>query len=219
MVTRHSANPLLKPSDLRPTRPDFEIVCLLNPGVFRYEGKIWLIVRVAERPIQTTEGVLRIAYLENGRAEALKSPPTIPAWISPIRGKFVLMAEPIFRRLSHLRLLYSEDGVHFVDSGKPILQGETELETFGIEDCRVASFEDGRFLLTYTAVSAHGYGVGLRITRDWETFENLGMIISPSNKDCAIFEEKVNDKYVCLHRPSGVIVWRATSYGSAGHQI
>ncbi len=42
------------------------------------------------------------------------------------------------------------------------------------------------------------------------------MIISPSNKDAAIFDRKVDGKYVCLHRPSGVIVggnyiWLASS--------
>ena len=28
------------------------IECLLNPGVFRFDGKIWLLLRVAERPEQ-----------------------------------------------------------------------------------------------------------------------------------------------------------------------
>lgn len=206
MVIRHPANPLLKPADLRPTRPDFEIACLLNPGVFRFAEKIWLVVRVAERPIQTSEEVLRIAYLENGKVAALEVATNDPELDLSDPREIRFNGRTYLSTLSHLRLLSSEDGVNFVDSGKPILQGETELETFGIEDCRVASFEDGRFLLTYTAVSAHGYGVGLRVTRDWETFENLGIIIAPSNKDCAIFEEKVSGQYVCLHRPSGVIV-------------
>lgn len=206
MVQRHPSNPLIQPADLRPTRPDFEILCLLNPGVFRFESKIWLIVRVAERPIQTNEKILRVAYLENGRVEAIDIATDDPGLDLSDPREIRYNGRTYLSTLSHLRLLSSEDGVNFVDSGKPILQGDTELETFGIEDCRVATFEDGRFLLTYTAVSAHGYGVGLRVTRDWESFENFGMIISPSNKDCAIFEEKVGGQYVCLHRPSGVIV-------------
>lgn len=205
MVTRHPSNPLLKPADLTPTRPDFEIVCLLNPGVFRFEGKTWLIVRVAERPIKT-EGKLRIAVLNEGQIEILEIDETDPALDLSDPREIRYLGRTYLSTLSHLRLLNSDDGVNFHETGRPILHGENPLESFGIEDCRVATFEDGRFLLTYTAVSDSGYGVGLRVTRDWQSFENLGMIISPSNKDCAIFEEKVNDQYVCLHRPSGVIV-------------
>lgn len=42
------------------------------------------------------------------------------------------------------------------------------------------------------------------------------MIFPPHNKDCAIFEEKVNDKFYALHRPSSVeiggnFIWLAES--------
>jgi len=42
------------------------------------------------------------------------------------------------------------------------------------------------------------------------------MIIPPHNKDCALFTEKVNGKYYCLHRPSGIeiggnFMWVASS--------
>ena len=49
---RFTQNPLLSPSDLKPGIEGMEIVCLLNPGVFQFEGKIWLLLRVAERPKQ-----------------------------------------------------------------------------------------------------------------------------------------------------------------------
>jgi predicted GH43/DUF377 family glycosyl hydrolase len=70
--------------------------------------------------------------------------------------------------------------------------------------------------LTFTAVSGHGVGVGMRTTKDWKTFEKHGMIIPPHNKDCAIFEEKINGKYYALHRPSSVdlggnYIWLAES--------
>ncbi len=42
------------------------------------------------------------------------------------------------------------------------------------------------------------------------------MILPPANKDCAIFEEKINGKYYALHRPSspqlgGNYIWVAES--------
>jgi beta-1,2-mannobiose phosphorylase / 1,2-beta-oligomannan phosphorylase len=42
------------------------------------------------------------------------------------------------------------------------------------------------------------------------------MIFSPHNKDCALFEQKINGKFYCLHRPSsteigGNYIWLAQS--------
>ncbi|HRJ71983.1 MAG TPA: glycoside hydrolase family 130 protein [Terrimicrobiaceae bacterium] len=206
MVTRHPANPLLKPSDLAPSGPDLEIVCLLNPGIFRFAGRIWMIVRVAERPVKIP-GKIRIAIREHGDLRVLEWNETDPDLDLSDPREIRHKGRAFLSTLSHLRLLQSTDGVHFAETGEhPPLHGEGRAEAFGIEDCRVASLEDGRFLLTYTAVSADGYGVGLRVTRDWRTFENLGMILPPANKDCAIFDEQIGGRYACLHRPSGVIV-------------
>ena len=52
IAKRFHQNPLLKPSDLQPGIEGMEITCFLNPGVFRFDGKIWLLLRVAERPVQ-----------------------------------------------------------------------------------------------------------------------------------------------------------------------
>jgi beta-1,2-mannobiose phosphorylase / 1,2-beta-oligomannan phosphorylase len=52
LAHRFPLNPLLRPSDVRPSRSDFKVECLLNPGVFRFEDMTWLVVRVAERPGQ-----------------------------------------------------------------------------------------------------------------------------------------------------------------------
>ena len=89
------------------------------------------------------------------------------------------------------------------------------METFGIEDCRVAKI-DSTFYLTYTQVSRHGVGVGLRTTRDWKEFVHEGMIFPPHNKDCALFQERIGGKYYALHRPSspelgGNYIWLAES--------
>lgn len=94
--------------------------------------------------------------------------------------------------------------------------GNGVLETYGIEDCRVSLMNDV-FNLTYTQVSENGVGVGLMQTYDWKTFDRIGMILPPHNKDCALFEEKIDDKYFCFHRPSGIdlggnFIWIASSF-------
>ena len=53
---RFAQNPLLRPADLKPGISTMQIVFLLNPGVFQFDNKIWLFLRVAERSLQV-EGV------------------------------------------------------------------------------------------------------------------------------------------------------------------
>ena len=97
----------------------------------------------------------------------------------------------------------------------PPLTGEGNQEAYGIEDCRVTQI-DNAYYLTYTAASAYGVGVGLRSTTDWRSVKNHGMIFTAHNKDCAIFNEKINGMYYALHRPSskeigGNYIWTAES--------
>ena len=191
------------------------VECLLNPGVFRFDGFVWLIVRVAERPKQV-EGKISFPILKDGMVEILSFDLQDPLLDTSDPREPQYDGETYLSTLSHLQLFKSADGAHFEHAGLAPLVGEGELESYGIEDCRVASMDDGEFLLTYTATSASGYGVGLRRTRDWQQIEHAGMILPPANKDCAIFESKVADQYVCFHRPSGVglggnYIWLAYS--------
>ena len=118
--------------------------------------------------------------------------------------------------LSYLRPVCSDDDVHFYEdpSMRPIF-GKGFQESFGIEDCRVATMEDG-FWLTFTEVSPVAVGVGLIHTKDFQTLEREGMIFPPHNKDCALFEEKIGGKWYAFHRPSspelgGNYIWVAES--------
>ena len=204
IAKRFAENPLLSPTDLPPSREGLEITCLLNPGVFQFEGKTWLIVRVAERPKQK-ENIISFPILtETGAIEIIEIPMDDPELDASDARVINYKGVDYLTTLSHLRLLCSEDGHQFYEpENYPPLVGEGMLETFGIEDCRVALL-DGTYYLTFTSVSPNGVGVGLRTTTDWKNFEKHGMILPPHNKDCAIFEEKINGMYYALHRPSSV---------------
>ena len=52
LAKRFPQNPILKPTDVRPSIPGMKVECLLNPGVFRFQNRTWLLLRVAERPEQ-----------------------------------------------------------------------------------------------------------------------------------------------------------------------
>jgi predicted GH43/DUF377 family glycosyl hydrolase len=216
IANRNKLNPLIRPKDLRPSTEDMIIECILNPGVFEFRGKIGLLVRVAERTKQK-EGVVSVPiYNANGQVEILDFNSDDPKLDASDARVINYNGVDYLTTISHLRLLFSDDGTTFYERDKyPSLFGIGEYESYGIEDCRVSKVKDV-YYLTYTMVSVNGVGVGLRTTLDWINYENHGMIFSPHNKDCAIFEEQINGKFFALHRPSspelgGNYIWLAES--------
>jgi len=216
IARRFAQNPLLRPVDLPPSIEGMQIACLLNPGVFTFNNKIWMLIRVAERPVQK-EGVISFPILkEDGGMEIMEIKKDDPDLKADDARVINYKGADYLTTLSHLRLVNSDDGTHFNEAdGYPVLFGSGMLETFGIEDCRVSKL-DGTYYLTYTAVSENGVAVGLRTTTNWKDFDRHGVIIPPHNKDCAIFEEKINGKYYAFHRPSSVeiggnFIWLASS--------
>jgi beta-1,2-mannobiose phosphorylase / 1,2-beta-oligomannan phosphorylase len=216
IAKRFAENPLLSPADLKASNDGLEITCLLNPGVFQYEGKTWLIVRVAERPQQKENSISFPILTATGATKIIEIPKDDPALKATDARVINYKGVDYLTTLSHLRLLCSDDGKRFYEPpGYSALVGEGTLQTFGIEDCRVTHLEN-KYWLTFTAVSDNGVGVGLRTTSNWKNFQSHGMILPPHNKDCAIFEERINGLYYALHRPSSVdiggnYIWLASS--------
>ena len=216
LTERFPRNPLLRPADLKPSRPDWQIECLLNPGVFYFDERTWLLVRVAERPKQRPGFISFPILSEDGEARILEFALDDP--LLDVSDPRILRYHGVhyLTTLSHLRLMSSEDGISFSESkDNPLLHGLGPCETFGIEDCRVSRL-NGAYYLTYTAVSPNGVAVGMRSTPDWKTFREHGLILPPHNKDCAVFEEKIGGRYFALHRPSspeigGNYIWLAQS--------
>lgn len=203
IAKRFPENPILTPKDVVPSSASMQVICLLNPGVFRFQGKIWLLIRVAEN-VSKKEGFISIPILKSGTIEILEVAIDDLDLIANDPRVINYKGLDYLTTISHLRAFCSDDGIHFTEPSEQIaLFGNGNLEQFGIEDCRVTKIDE-TFYLTYTAVSDNGVGVGLRITKDWKNFEEKGMIIAPHNKDCAIFEEKINGKFYALHRPSSV---------------
>jgi len=215
IAKRFNDNPILRPSDIKPSMPGMEIECLLNPGVFYYDNSTWLLLRVAERP-QQKEGKISFPVYNNNKIDILTFYKDSPLLDSSDPRVIIYKGQYYLTTLSHLRMLRSDDGIHFYEpEGYSPITGQGEQETFGIEDCRVATMDDG-YHLTYTKVSADAVGVGYMHTSDWKHFDRRGMIFPPHNKDCAFFEEAVNGTYYAFHRPSspelgGNYIWLAES--------
>ncbi len=169
IAKRFHQNPLLKPSDLQPGIEGMEITCFLNPGVFRFDGKIWLLLRVAERPVQK-QGVISFpVYNKDGKIEVLSFDENDPKLDASDPRVIGYAGQNYLTTMSYLRLVSSEDGIHFKEEPDyPPIFGKGALEAFGIEDCRVATTADG-YYLTFTEVSSVAVGVGLIHTYDWKT--------------------------------------------------
>jgi beta-1,2-mannobiose phosphorylase / 1,2-beta-oligomannan phosphorylase len=151
---RFKENPLLTPKDLKPSKQGMKVECLLNPGVFTYENKTWLLIRVAECP-ERSEGYVSIpVYNLEGELEILQFDKTDPK-LDITDPRVIRYKETDYlTTLSHLRLMCREDDKRFYEPEdyNPVF-GKDQLEAYGIEDCRVAEINDV-FNLTYTMVSS-----------------------------------------------------------------
>lgn len=103
-------------------------------------------------------------------------------------------------------LARSKDGYNFSLDDKPCLTPEDHDEFYkyvewGIEDTRITEL-DGKFYLTYTGYSSNMPLVILAETEDFKEFKIHGPITEPSNKDAALFPEKINGFYWKMDRPS-----------------
>jgi predicted GH43/DUF377 family glycosyl hydrolase len=112
------------------------------------------------------------------------------------------------RGISHLCAARSRNGIdNWVIDPEPTLYPDPENhpdEIWGIEDPRITFIEElGRYAVVYTSYSRGGPGVSLALTDDFHTFERLGVIMSPEDKDAALLPHRINDLWALVHRPVG----------------
>jgi predicted GH43/DUF377 family glycosyl hydrolase len=77
-------------------------------------------------------------------------------------------------------------------------------EIWGIEDPRITYIEElGKYAIVYTSYSRGGPGISLALTEDFHSFERLGVIMPPEDKDGAMLPHRVNGLWAMIHRPIG----------------
>ncbi len=127
--------------------------------------------------------------------------------VTKFNGKYLLLCRvemPTGR--SSFVIAESKNGYSFKVHDKPVLTPEDHKEYYeyvewGIEDARITQIGD-TYYLTYTGYSKHMPLVILSETKDFKSFKIHGPISEPSNKDCALFPEKINGHYWKIDRPS-----------------
>ncbi len=104
--------------------------------------------------------------------------------------------------INNLGYAVSSDGIHFNRLEKPILVNDVPQELRGPEDPRLVRLDD-RFYMTYTGYGGRfggDYRICLASSSNLISWERHGVLLDESNKDAALFPEKVNGRYLMLHR-------------------
>ncbi|MHB0999998.1 MAG: glycoside hydrolase family 130 protein [Armatimonadota bacterium] len=206
-ITRSSMNPLISPWQVPPSSPDLRVVSVFNAAVLDWEGETLLLLRVAEAPAPMNEDEVAIPIVTPNPLECpsitilrfRKSTPGLD--FRDPRG-ILYQGEQFLTTISHLRLARSKDGLHFDIETTPALFPSEPYEEYGIEDPRMTIL-DGSVYITYTAVSHNGVCVALASTTDFRHYTKHGLILPPENKNVVIFPERIQGKYMMIHRPTG----------------
>ena len=120
--------------------------------------------------------------------------------------------------MSRIGLATSKDGVNFERKSEvPIIEPQEDYDKWACEDPRVMKIDD-TFYITYVALSTRireggkptyeiihdlNSETALVTTKDFVTYERHGIITpkNSDNRDVVIFPEKINGKFVIMHRP------------------
>jgi predicted GH43/DUF377 family glycosyl hydrolase len=121
--------------------------------------------------------------------------------------------------VSRIGYYTSTDGFNFQRvKDEPVFVPQEKYEKWGCEDPRITEIE-GKFYMTYVALSKPALSnavlarTALASTTDFCSFNRHGVFTPPGidDKDTVIFPEKIDGKYVVLHRPLG---WVGAKYGT-----
>ena len=120
---------------------------------------------------------------------------------------------------SHLSAARSANGIDdWKIDFRPTLLADPEHfpeELWGIEDPRITYvLELNKYAVVYTAYTRDGPGVALALTEDFSCFERYGLVMSPEDKDAALFPHRIGGYWAMIHRPfsaPGADMWMSYS--------
>ena len=206
-IERFNENPLITPADVKPLHEGYEVIGAFNGGVAKYNDEVLLLLRVAERPISDDLNVIKAPVFDprTQTMEVLTFHRDDPDYDFDdprmIRKKDKLDSFVYLTSLSYIRIARSKDGHHFTIDEEAFLYPFNEYQSYGIEDARCTQIGD-IYYINFSSVSPMGVCDSLVATKDFQSYQDLGNIFAPENKDVLIFPEQINGRYYALHRPS-----------------
>jgi predicted GH43/DUF377 family glycosyl hydrolase len=122
------------------------------------------------------------------------------------------------RGFSHLACAWSRDGAsNWVVDEQPALvyDGDHPEEEWGLEDPRVTRVDElDAWIISYTAFGRGGPGISLAKTSDFRSFERLGLVMTPEDKNGVLLPRRVDGQWILFHRPTsihGADIWLSRS--------
>jgi beta-1,2-mannobiose phosphorylase / 1,2-beta-oligomannan phosphorylase len=118
--------------------------------------------------------------------------------------------------ISRIGYASSVDGFNFQRQNGIAMGPVEDYEKYGLEDPRLIQI-DSQIFITYVVLSDYVSrgpigSTALATTTDFKEYVRFGIITSKgsNNKDVVLFHEKINNKYLFLHRPTG---WVGEKFG------
>lgn len=200
---------LLKPKDIQPSSPKFEVMGVLNPAAIRMKNqKIILYARVIEKLKKRKNN--RIGYsprfagrnicnlkIDKLNLENLEEESTLDFLFKDGTKRLTF--------ISHLRkIVLDESGFKVLSiDKKPSFCGCDWDGQFGVEDPRIVKVKD-LYIMAYVSLSkSANISSSLAVSSDCKKWWRKGIIFREQNKDVVIFPERVKGRYVALNRPEG----------------
>ena len=203
-IQRNSRNPIITINDVKPSMDGYEVIGVFNAAATKYKDNYLLLLRVAERPIQKNEdvflcpifnectGEINILGLDRHSSKYDFSDPRVVKWS---------VFDRYLTSISHIRLAWSKDGTKFEITDTPLIKAYNKYTAFGVEDPRITKIQD-TYYISFTGVSDNGIVNCMWSTKNFEDYQDHGVLFPPDNKDVSLFPEKIGGKYYILHRPS-----------------
>ena len=177
-------------------------------------------VKLAEKPKITQYETLFVRYGANPILSGKDWPYSMNsvfnagATLLPDGSTLLLCRVEDRRGLSHLCVARSVNGIDgWQIDPEPTLMPDADHpeEIWGIEDPRITYVPElKQYAVVYTSYSRGGPGVSLALTKDFRTYERLGVVMSPDDKDAALLPKRINGLWALIHRPMtplGAHIW------------
>lgn len=107
-------------------------------------------------------------------------------------------------RENHFHVARSQDGVHFQVEKQPIEYPLRDVEKRCLEnrfDMRITPLEGSYYVTHASWLGGYGSCIGTARTQDFKHFEPFGELSVPSNRNAALFPDKIKGRYARLERP------------------
>lgn len=200
---------IIRPEDIKPSCPEFEIIGTFNPGVARLaNGDIVLYVRVWEKLIKTSDETYFYSPRMAGKNKYKLVIDKFEKKLVTSSSEFDFQFKDGTKRLtfiSHFRRVILDKSGFMVKKieEEPSFFGVGWDGELGVEDPRITKIGD-LYIMTYVSLSrTENVSTSYAISNDCIKWFRRGVIFSEQNKDVVIFPELIDNEYIAIERPEG----------------